>query len=1178
MATKDFKVKNGLTVAESIRVDSGSIIVAGLEVINSSGGVVGVYQGFDSDFSSSILNTTTDSLSEGLNNLYYTTARVDSAFDARLATKTTNDVTEGSNLYYTTARVDSAFDIRLALKNTGDLSEGSNLYYTTARVDSAFDARLATKTTDDLTEGSNQYYTDTRVQTYLSNNSYATLSNIDSAIAALVDAAPSQLDTLNELAAAINDDSNFAATVNNQLSLKLNTADFSSTANTWILGKSTSDLSEGSNLYYTTTRVDSAFDDRLATKTTSDLAEGANLYYTTSRFDSAFSQKTTSDLSEGSNLYYTKSRADSDITFLINSSYIENLRPAEVIFEVSNNLSSSYSFLGDGFPVSSDNPDLYVQRGMTYKFKVSTTGHPFEIRTSDGGSAYSSGVTNNSIQSGDIIFTVPMDAPDTLYYQCTIHSGMGGTIYITEAASITTDTVSEGTTNLYYTDARVTALVDSAYVQARQVDLYRDSSFVTGIIDATYINSLVNATDSTAVISIVTDTIDSAYIQARQLIGGGSGTVDSAQTIALIIDTIDSAYIQARQLIGGGSGTVDSAQTIALITDTVDSAYIAERGGIYYLDTFGVSEYKFTADSNQTIFNGVDDNGNTLAFNSNNYQVFINGVKITSSDYSANSLTDTITLTDPASYQDEVLVTVYNREQGATTVTLVDSAWLSDFSGLDSSSVINLIDSAYIQARQLVGGGGGSGTVDSAQTIALITDIVDSDYIKGFVSLGLLTSEYYFQNYKFIADSNQIIFSGSDFNGNVLSFDSDDFQIYINGIRITDVDYTSDPSNNTITLSTGTLLNDEVIISTLNVRVGNISPIANIIDSAYINARVVIPQAYGDSDVFDIIDSAYISSRTNLSYAAGFGSITNYLFTADSGQTTFVGADNNGEILSYSPNAVQIYLNGVLLIGQEDYTANNGSSIILSEPADSGDQLTINEFASYFSALAKNMVYQGKTYFKTYSYIADSGQVVFSGSDVNSDILSFDSDNYQVYINGFKINSTDFTANPINNTINLTLPSNLNDEITISVVDNKSSDSEFQEILRTEINDYLPGAIDSYQSVFINIIDSSYINARIDRGGSWAELTSSRGITAGEKLILDTTSLSITVTLPATASLGDEIRIIDGTGNASINNITVNRNGHLIQGNDSDLIINIDRAAFGLVYYNATNGWLFTEV
>ena len=74
--------------------------------------------------------------------------------------------------------------------------------------------------------------------------------------------------------------------------------------NTAFSGKSTSDLSEGSNLYYTTAR----FDTQLATKSTTNLSEGTNLYYTAARFNTAFSGKSTTDLSEGTNLYYTNAR------------------------------------------------------------------------------------------------------------------------------------------------------------------------------------------------------------------------------------------------------------------------------------------------------------------------------------------------------------------------------------------------------------------------------------------------------------------------------------------------------------------------------------------------------------------------------------------------------------------------------------------------------------------------------------------------------------------------------------------------------------------------------------------------------------------------------------------------------------------------------------------------------
>jgi hypothetical protein len=74
------------------------------------------------------------------------------------SSSTTDNLTEGStNLYYTTARGNSDFDTRLATKSTTDLAEGTNLYYTDAR----FDTRLSAKTSDDLTEGSTNLYNQT---------------------------------------------------------------------------------------------------------------------------------------------------------------------------------------------------------------------------------------------------------------------------------------------------------------------------------------------------------------------------------------------------------------------------------------------------------------------------------------------------------------------------------------------------------------------------------------------------------------------------------------------------------------------------------------------------------------------------------------------------------------------------------------------------------------------------------------------------------------------------------------------------------------------------------------------------------------------------------------------------------------------------------------------------------
>ena len=87
-------------------------------------------------------------------------------------------------------------------------------------------------------------------------------------------------------------------------------------------------------------------------------------------------------------------------------------------------------------------PTVNLHRGHTYKFKVKDTSlsagsHPFYITaTGNGGDSYAyeytSGVTNSRVQTvgHSLIFRVPQDAPEKLYYQCGNHGNMGGTLKI----------------------------------------------------------------------------------------------------------------------------------------------------------------------------------------------------------------------------------------------------------------------------------------------------------------------------------------------------------------------------------------------------------------------------------------------------------------------------------------------------------------------------------------------------------------------------------------------------------------------------------------------------------------------------------------------------------------------------------------------------------------------------
>ena len=102
---------------------------------------------------------------------------------------------------------------------------------------------------------------------------------------------------------------------------------------------------------------------------------------------------------------------------------------------VQNNGASDYTITSQS--LSGNDPTLTLERGKTYEFDISSPGHPFWIKTEqiNGTSeSYNDGIINNGASSGLITFTVPADAPSTLYYICQIHSGMTGIINIVDDA------------------------------------------------------------------------------------------------------------------------------------------------------------------------------------------------------------------------------------------------------------------------------------------------------------------------------------------------------------------------------------------------------------------------------------------------------------------------------------------------------------------------------------------------------------------------------------------------------------------------------------------------------------------------------------------------------------------------------------------------------------------------
>ena len=84
-----------------------------------------------------------------------------------------------------------------------------------------------------------------------------------------------------------------------------------------------------------------------------------------------------------------------------------------------------------------------------------------------------------------------------------------------------------------------------------------------------------------------------------------------------------------------------------------------------------------------------------------------------------------------------------------------------------------------------------------------------------------------------------------------------------------------------------------------------------------------------------------------------------------------------------------------------------------------------------------------------------------------------------------------------------------------------------------------------------------------------------------DQLLVDTSgggiSSSVTVTLPASPAIGNEVTFIDSGNNFSSNNLTIARNGSNILGAASNLVVSANGSAFTLVYVNATRGWVYKD-
>ena len=212
--------------------------------------------------------------------------------------------------------------------------------------------------------------------------------------------------------------------------------------------------------------------------------------------------------------------------------------------------SNHYTFTGSGFTGAVNDPTLYLVRGQTYKFDNQSGGHPFRIQSTAGisGTPYNTGVTNNSANTGSALtFIVPMDAPDTLYYQCTQHPAMNGTINVLtqssggtglgsrQTKSATTGSVANNTAvSLSITAFKSYALLSVTPSVASWVTLYCDDASRTA--DANRVQGADPAPDAGVIAEVITTTSNEEIKMTPGVIGWNNDSTPSTTVYAKVVN------------------------------------------------------------------------------------------------------------------------------------------------------------------------------------------------------------------------------------------------------------------------------------------------------------------------------------------------------------------------------------------------------------------------------------------------------------------------------------------------------------------------------------------------------------------------------------------------------------------------------------------------------------------
>jgi hypothetical protein len=119
----------------------------------------------------------------------------------------------------------------------------------------------------------------------------------------------------------------------------------------------------------------------------------------------------------------------------------------------------------------------------------------------------------------------------------------------------------------------------------------------------------------------------------------------------------------------------------------------------------------------------------------------------------------------------------------------------------------------------------------------------------------------------------------------------------------------------------------------------------------------------------------------------------------------------------------------------------------------------------------------------------------------------------------------------------------------------------------------LPNAVAAANGYVLSSDTNGVTQWASPRPYTYSVVSTSFSAVSDNAYFVNTSSGGVTATLPASPSTGDSIRFFDVAKTFDTNNLTIARNGELIQGDAANMTVNSESAAFELVYSNSTYGW-----